>query len=739
MSRLSSFGLSALLVSFVALIASCGGGGGGGDPALLTPQASVDRAAAAALFDVDLADWGGAGGDGGDGGVGGAAGDGAPIKRAVIVVTDANGKSAQGFTNDKGNFVLTFSSFQRPLVGKVIDTGGNVLASVTSEGIDTGKFVRLNINPLTDKIVSDVLGTTTVVISTPSGTTTLVTPVGGTDKSFTGASINAAGIDGAKANMVASVSAALKAAGVAEDSLKVFDPVRSAYKHDGTGVDAVIESISHARNPVTGASELSAKIAPLTTNPDGTVVRTLITAANPLPATQLIQNADQTLTFSKLNAWVAGINRCLALPIGTADAICDDFENNVFISPTYKNNSRDFQEDFRTLLSEQNGDGVSGSTIRNPLVLFTSHYSGSTIDDLALVEVTIRQPRTGPLAGNINTPLEYTKTIVFKRDDAFTKAVAGNWVAHGNQRSYNFTAGTRYLKSTQVNPARQSNVATGLPSSYQTRLQMSFSEFVFDSQTRTYVDNNVRAVRVTGPGLPTAGLVLARPSVIGSTSLGILNKTGTIPTVATTTSTSSNSFGLAAVAVDGSTLVGTGAFNPASSNNAASPPDFSTLQAFSRYKFEIFLNSNLTTTPDVVETSVNIAPANPPASMLALPYNDISPSIPLNTAPAPSTTSILVQWVNNLSAAPVTSAQVFAQERNPKGATTGFTTVTLDFSRDVFAAYSLDNRPTSQLVTSTNPAFPSLASPAQPGDFRQIAIWSYQSRANIQNLLRWDN
>ena len=742
MLKLRSHLLPMLLILASSLINGCGGGGGGAaeSPPVaveLTPQSAVARSDAVAAFGVALADWSGGGGDAGDGGVGGSAGDGAPTKGAVIVVTDATGKSVTGLTDRNGNYVVTFSNFTRPLVGKVVDAGGNVLASVTNEAAAPGQIARMNINPLTDKIVSQVLTTTTVVLSGLSGTTTQVVPVGGTDKSYTGASINVAGLEAAKTEVLNSVSAALKTAGVSDASVAVFDPVRSVYQYDGKGVDAVIDSITHTRNPVTGATQLNAKLAPLATNPDGTVVPTVITSSSPLATSQVALNTHPTLTFDKLNAWVNEANRCLALAPSQTDVLCDSA--NRLYSVNYRHNSKDFEEDFRTLCSEPDRGCVQGSTVRNPVVLFISRYAGSTLDDLAVVEMTIRQPRSGPLAGNVSTPLEYTRILVFKRDDSLTNSAAGNWILHGNQRQYNATVSTRYVKSTQTNPARTANDANGAPSSYQSRLHISFSETVFDAASRTYVNNNVRAVRVTGPGLPATGVVLVPSSVIGAGSFAIFNKTGTVPTSIVATNTSANSFGLAALATDGSALAGTGAFNPAGVTNSAVPPDFSTLQAFARYRFEVFLNGNLTSTPDVVETAPNLAPVYGPSTLTSYAFNDVSPSTPLATAPAPSATSMLVQWQNNLNAAPVNRAQVVAQERNPKGATSNFTLVALDIGADVFAAYSLNNRPTSQLVVSTSPPFPSLALPAQAGDFRQIAIWSFQGRANVQNVLRWDN
>ena len=167
--------------------------------------------------------------------------------------------------------------------------------------------------------------------------------------------------------------------------------------------------------------------------------------------------------------------------------------------------------------------------------------------------------------------------------------------------------------------------------------------------------------------------------------------------------------------------------------------DFSALQAYARYQFEIFLRTNTSGVADFVQSTVNLAPVYAPSSVLGIPLNDIAPSASLATAPASSATAVTVAWINNLNAAPVYDVQVVSQARNPQGATTGtFTLTAYDEHSSVASAYSLDVRPTSQAVAASSGFFPTLGS-GVAGDFRQIAIWANQGRAIYQNLLRWDN
>ena len=254
MRNMKSLVLAAALAA-TGLLASCSGGG--------SSTAAVDSLAPQGVTDLSADAFGYADGNGGSGdsGAGGGAGDGSPIRKAVIIVTDATGKSVSSLTDDNGNYFVKFSNFTSPIVAKVVDAGGNVLTSVTEESATAGKAVRIMINPLTDKIVSD-----TVV----SGT------VPGTDKNFDGSKIDLAKLAQAKKDLATSINAALASVGITST---VFDPVKSKYSYDGTGVDAIIESISHTRDAATGATLLRAKLVNVDSGTN------LITAANPLAAT----------------------------------------------------------------------------------------------------------------------------------------------------------------------------------------------------------------------------------------------------------------------------------------------------------------------------------------------------------------------------------------------------------------------------------------------------------------------
>ena len=697
--------LRQLVLSFAVVLASCGGSGGG-DTNALTPEGLIDLSLAATQFDVDVA---GSGGDsGGDSGVGGGAGDGAPLKSAVILLTDSQGKTVTGQTDAKGSYLVKFRSadFKPPFVLKAIDAGGNVLTSMNEITIPSGKAARVNINPLTDKVVSDVL---------PAA-------ISGTDKQFDGSSLNTAGLGQAKANLLTSIQGALAVASVSDSSR--FDPVRSAYKYDGTGVDAIIESISHGRNPSTGATQLQSKLAPLVTNADGTVVPVLITASTPLAIAQVALPTNPALTFSKISAWVNQWNTCLAngpTPGGTSGCSLSSFDSLLGAVNTYKQTSRDFFADFRTLCSETGNLCVRGSEFRNPNILFIGRYPGSTTDDLAVVEVTIRQPRTGPLAGDNPNPIEYTKTLVFKRDDVTPGLTAGNWYLHGNQRAFDWSIEPQYFSSIQTNAAKLNNASGGAPSFMVSGLRLAFSTTVFDPATRGFTASGVYAVRLKGPGLPAAGIVYVPSATSGQVgSFRPLNKTGVIPSPGTTTTIAGSDFRMAGVVLGTSIPLSSEVFG-AGVNEEGSPSsiNFNTLTAFSLYSAEIFTGTS--TTP-IVETSRILAPIQSPETVSRVPLTDLSANTALVTPPQPASSSTTVQWTRTPGAARIESA--FANFRGDVTASVGNATVG--------DAFSLTPTSTSVVITNGTTGFPA----ATINNYREVGVFGRAGRASYLHSIR---
>ncbi len=752
-------------VTFIALaaatlvLAACGGGGGGGGATTTEPGPNVFTNDGGGDITALSNSFGRSGGNAdGDSGADGTGGDGGAIRNATVVLTCAGSTTEYtGATNDNGKYFIRFNraTCAAPYLVRIIDTGGNTYASMGVETPNTGKVVTLNITPLTDKVVSDVVQ--------PLG-------LGGTSQNFSAGSITAvlsgnalfAKVDAAKTDLRTSISAALVAAGATSSA--GFDPVKSNHAFNGTGVDAILESIAHSRDPQTGRTILRAKLVSIGSETLPTLSE--ITAAAPLAPTNLNGPASPSLNFTKLAAWVDEVNFCLSQAPGTVNNRCE----NKLISDSYKNNSRGFDQEFGTLLSETNcgtngpNCGVQGSTFRNPTLLYTGNYPGSTatFNDLAVVEVTIRQPKIGTFNNaGFNGPVEYTQFLIFKRDDSAPGLIAGNWVLYGNQRNFNISVTPRFEKFTQLNPARQANTnatttftatngtatssltqSLNSPSFYGASLRINIDTSRYDMASKTYVSANIRAVKVTGPGLPPAGLVMAPNGANvcgGNTQLGIQNTTGTLPVgaAAFTAVSRGNRYRLAAVLQSDTNQATYWMGGTDVSRNTGNVTDFSGLPAYSRYRFDIVLNDGSTAT----EYSRILSPVTAPAQLAAAQWNDISPSA-AGLTPAALATPLAtanVSWVNNPNAAFVDLA-AFDSEAYAQSSSSVSQWTASDF---VNGAASVAGRPSSQTVQfpadsacTFGSQFPKIT---QARENRNYTVRAWQGRAYTFNTVGWTN
>lgn len=671
-----------------ATLSACGGGGGGSgayDP--LNPPAAVSLAGASSHYGI------GASGDGGDSsgdsGVSGGAGDGAPRKRSVLTMIDALGNQVSGETDDNGLFLLKYNSavFRAPFVLRSVDAGGNVLTSVLENAPTPGTVALANINPLTDKITSD----------------SLQAAIAGTDKVFDGRHIDPSKLQQAKADLLNSIKLALQATGFSDVSR--FDPIRSLYAQDGTGVDAITESLGHSRDAVNGRTQLTVKLQSLQNSAAGQVLPNLVTANTPLPTSSLSLASSAALTFSKLRAWTASLNRCLALAPTARNAVteCSNAGVGHLLSGSYLHEGRLASDDLPV---------ATGTSLRNPVVLFTGKYPGSaaSYDDAARVEFTVLNPPSA----NGDPAFETRKVLVFKRDDTLTQAVAGNWILNGDQNQYGCTASTLYQRYTELNPATNANTPGQLPSRLQVGLALDCNPA------------GIQYVVVTGPGIPPAGITLAPSS--SSASMAITSKTGA-PYVSVPTTNVGNVFVLSAIGLDGQPLYGSFWNGSAITNASALLSDFSPFGAYARYTFEVHLSG---VSSPVYEYAYNLAPIVAPAQALLFPVNDLTPSLPLVT-PDPNglpASTLTVAWAINLNAAPVMGAQVVGG--------TGFSSPDVVGSTNVLAAYTSGARPTSQIVQATSGQFPALQ-PITIGLNRRVLIQADQARGHIQNILEWVN
>ncbi|MDM0110519.1 hypothetical protein QTI66_00045 [Variovorax sp. J22R133] len=730
-----------------ASIAACGGGGGGipadltaaaVGPGLSAPSedASVPTVSAttgiagtttnliAAPGPIELEQFAAtypqaAGGDSsGDGGAAGAAGDGSPLGNVTVSMTDSKGHSVSGKTDSTGRFLLKYNTtvFVPPLVLRTKDAGGYVLSSATEQGAESGKAIWVNINPMTDKIISDVIG-------------------GRTDLPFNGSSIDPIKLAQAKSDLVTSIADALGKAGIADTSK--FDPVKSVYEYDGTGVDAVIESVSHTRAPQTGETQLRAKLIPLPAtrasgdpSGGGAIAPTFITRAAPLSTAEVAvpdgERGSDSLTFAKIDAWMTEMNRCFALPSAArgADADCVDADGTRLVAKTFRDNGKDLPEAYRTLYSESDLSAVQGSTLSNPVVL--AHIPqddelGFVIEpESTVVQFTVTQPRTGKLAGGRATPIQYTAIMTFLRTNIRSKA--GNWVLGGNQRRFDISIRPAYVFEQQMDPAFTSKPGKKLS----TMLEIKISPLVFNVNTRTWAlplnDDALKMANVRGPGLPPGGLWFSTSTTAGARYLtpslksSIFDGRRPVPVV---NSNYAPTFALSSVPP--------GVWNGSDPTNADTPQmDFSKMQAFARYTITLY-GSNTANAPLTVEAIRIAAPTMPPDYWGRVERNSLDPSSALVTAPSPGGCSFTLNWLNTVGAAPVDTAFIYGS--NPSS----------DPPQSIINMdVATDTRPTSATVgTSCTDSGAVTVPDLAVSTVRQIGIGATQAGFGVYSYKSW--
>lgn len=180
----------------------------------------------------------------------GVAATGAPLANAAITVVDVNGAKKKTTANAAGEYTLDVGGMTAPLLISAVQADnancsdstkpwGKCLAALLGT-VSSGSNIA-NVNPLSDKVVSDVVAT-----YLKAGDSTLVGPQSLVDKGST-AGLLAANIKTATDEFRPVVLQALVDANVAQAVADTFDPVTTPMKADHTGVDAVLDVLLHNR------------------------------------------------------------------------------------------------------------------------------------------------------------------------------------------------------------------------------------------------------------------------------------------------------------------------------------------------------------------------------------------------------------------------------------------------------------------------------------------------------------
>ncbi|MGO4152334.1 hypothetical protein AB4061_05010, partial [Cupriavidus sp. YAF13] len=410
-------------------------------------------------------------GGGGDGGTAttpaakvtlqGAAASGAFMANALVTVYDADGKVVGSNTADgSGHFEFDVTAFRAPFA--VVATG--------SSGGDQLTYVSV----LATKPAN---GSATVNV-TPLTTAVAALLVGGNPLDLTKSSVLGSKASSAQVQQIVGLLRAVLANVTSDAGLDptAFDPISTPLSKQGEGADSVLDVI-RVTLTASGAKLTSTGSVLGDNNAAHEVILTPGSLASPPSALPKPEVKTNAATFEGIRA---ALQACFALdPAARANSTSLLGACSTAFSGDYLNNSYTARDDLFTLLAASD---MKGAKFEAPVVLFNS--TNAQNQATALVRL--------PFVRADKSTDHITRLVT-------NRAPAG-WQLTGNQRSYEAAVTRRISKVTELNPLS----AQGIVSRYESALRFLFNP-------ARGAGTNVHLVRVTGPGLPAAGITLLSP------------------------------------------------------------------------------------------------------------------------------------------------------------------------------------------------------------------------------------
>ncbi len=402
---------------------------------------------------------------------------------ARVTLLDAKGRTATAISGANGAYTLSLAGMTAPFLLVATDTaGGNatmysVAASAPASASTPG---IVNITPLTTAIAAEL---------TSDGNPLDLSAAGTLSARVTPAAVN--GAVGTLNALLAPILASALGSGAA-----AFNPISQAFTPNQTGADAVIDAVSVTQAPA-GGLQIASVAAPAVAIPLSAATTTGPTLAAPA------QPANYLATL------LAQLTQCLG---GTASACASAIDAH-YLENGYDSTNGGFQ-------AFHPGIGAPGSTITGVKTL-ASWAAGQGPFGLANPSALVRIFYTNA-AGQQN----FAHTVV-QQTAAASGSTPATWDIVGNQQAYDITivsfiSQRQYLDSADANTNR-----------FETGIDISIPV----SSASVANPANLGSAKVTGPGLPAAGVWLEPRSATGSTTLSLTSRTVTsAPTSAATSS-----------------------------------------------------------------------------------------------------------------------------------------------------------------------------------------------------------
>jgi hypothetical protein len=571
---------------------------------------------------------------------------GAAISGVDVSIRDRTGAPAcvemQIVTAASGAYICTLAANAAPPFAILVTDPNRLhapLASVAPAAPAPGQSSTANVSPLT----TGVLG----LLAADGNPFTLIG-----DAAAYGA-LSAQQLRTFSAPVVQQLAVLLQAAGLSGQEAAAFDPFTTPFAADHAGVDAVLDQIrvEFASEPV-----------------NNKLVTTIINVADPNAAPVPLAAPNEVATplavvtppygASDLEVTRQALESCFAVPLAQRVLGTDDgvplHEGGPVITAThptcenlaradFRNNGYSAAQYFYASLTDPDMDGAQFAA---PVVM---RVLPDDTDGNARVLLNLRFLNRLGFANSF--------ILVMKRfPGTATAARPSDWWLWGNQRDVHTHVRAYILRRQQF--ADLIRLPNATPSRYEVGLEIFINKG--GPGSRNTGGEALRAVRVSGPGLPQAGLVYAAPDpsiCTEQTWMAISNKDGDINV--SSSPRTDNLFAMRRARLDGSVYP-----NPNEANinrnqfpNWAHPldyaggqlPSISSIGAWQTYAFELFYGSE--TTPSVQFETLNATPLRAPTLGTSLPWNVMTPAtrqyLDPGHAKAVATSQFDLAWAQN--------------------------------------------------------------------------------------------
>jgi len=498
---------------------------------------------------------------------------GAPIPNASITITCADGTTKTATADANGAYSVNVKDCAAPFVitatGQVGEAQQTLVSVQPTVVVDV---TTINVTPITNAIAA--------TLASDGNPLTLAASIA-TEKT----NITATAVQDRKDALAAALAPVLAQAGVTG----AFDLVSTKFTANSTQFDKVLDNVKVVVTPsgVTITNVAGAKVDDMGDQNGKTVAGDLSTAT-----IAISRSTDFKAGLTKLPAGLEdgsiadsfrdAMNACFAKPAAQRGTYASSSCNIPTFAADYLHNGRNGSQEFNRFLTSSKYDGA---TFSKPEVI--RYFSTAANDTRALIRIGLK--RTDGVG-------EWLDTVAEK-----STATGGVVKIRGNQRLYRtFVNGTitrRVQVSARTGQAKSTYYYTGINLFFGYPDGGAGGAGTSSTGPARGTGKKVAYVKVTGPGLPTAGVML-NPLLTGCDSYYAISASAAVAPSSCTSLFKLQS--RAASSTDTDNVAANFGVNADYAASQASDATLSAIQPFSAYKFEIFNVGNATTTPDLV-------------------------------------------------------------------------------------------------------------------------------------------